>query len=108
MMNQSCSSTLLEHSHKTKHCICIEYSQILANKGQYSNNKFMQAIEMEKYPNNINKDNGCKIFMEAIEMEKHPNNINKDNGCKIFMDGIEMEKHPNNINKDNGCKINVT
>jgi len=83
MMNRSCSSTLLEHSHKTKHCISIEDSKILANKGQYSNNKFMEAIEMEKHPNNINKDNGCKIFMEGIEMEKNPNNINKDNGCKI-------------------------
>jgi hypothetical protein len=64
--NRTCPSTLAEHSDKTKLHICIEEAKILAKVDHYHNRKFREAIEIEKQPNNLNKDDGWKISQNWI------------------------------------------
>jgi hypothetical protein len=59
--NRTRPSALAEHSDKTKHHICIEETKILARIDHYHNRKFREAIEIEKQPNNLNRDDGWKI-----------------------------------------------
>jgi hypothetical protein len=51
---------------KTKHHICIEEAKILARVDHYHNRKFREAIEIEKQPNNLNRDDGWKISQNWI------------------------------------------
>jgi len=58
---RSKSSALDEHAEKTMHHICIEETQVIAKVAQFHHRKFREALEIEKRPNNLNKDDGWKI-----------------------------------------------
>jgi hypothetical protein len=58
---RSKSSALAEHVEKTKHQVCIEETKVVAKVAQFHHRKFREAIEIEKRPNNLNRDDGWKI-----------------------------------------------
>ena len=58
---KSKSSTLAEHAEKTKHKVCIEEAKVVAKVAQFHHRKFREAIEIERRPNNLNRDDGWKI-----------------------------------------------
>jgi hypothetical protein len=72
--NRTRPSALAEHSDKTKHHICIEETKILARIDHYHNRKFREAIEIEKQPNNLNRDDGWKISQNWIPTLANMNN----------------------------------
>ena len=55
------SSTIVEHSYNTKHQICLEKSKLLATIPHHFKRKIREALEIEKYPNNKNRDNGLNL-----------------------------------------------
>eukprot|EP00253_Pinus_taeda_P030797 PITA_30797 len=52
------SSALAEHAGKTMHHVCIEDAQVIAKVAQFHHRKFREALEIEKRPNNLNRDDG--------------------------------------------------
>lgn len=52
------SSALAEHAEKTEHHICIEEDRAIAKIPHFHHCKLREAIEIERYPNNINRDDG--------------------------------------------------
>jgi len=61
MHNRTRSSALEEHVEKTKHHICIEEAKVIAKVSHFHHCKFREAIEIEKRPSNINRDDDWKI-----------------------------------------------
>ena len=55
------SSALAEHAEKTKHQVCIEEAQVIARVAQFHHSKLREALEIEKRPLNLNRDDGWKI-----------------------------------------------
>jgi len=55
------SSALAEHAEKTKHHVCIEEAKVLAKVVHFHHRKFREAIEIERRPSNLNRDDGWKI-----------------------------------------------
>ena len=55
------SSALAEHAGKTMHHVCIEDAQVIAKVAQFHHRKFREALEIEKRPNNLNRDDGWRI-----------------------------------------------
>ena len=55
------SSALAEHAEKTKHQVCIEEAKVIARVSQFHHRKFSEAIEIERRPININRDDVWKI-----------------------------------------------
>jgi len=55
------SSALAEHAEKTKHHVCIEEADVIARISQFHHRKFREAIEIERRPSNLNRDDGWKI-----------------------------------------------
>ena len=55
------SSALAEHAEKTMHHVCVEEAQVIARVAQFHHHKFREALEIEKRPNNLNRDDGWKI-----------------------------------------------
>ena len=55
------SSALAEQVEKTKHHVCIEEANVIARVSQLHHRKFREAIEIEKRPGNLNKEDGWKI-----------------------------------------------
>lgn len=55
------SSTLAERMKKTKHHICIEDAQVIAKIDHFHHHKFREAIEIERRPSNLNRDEDWKI-----------------------------------------------
>ena len=55
------SSALAEHAEKTKHQVCIEEAQVIARVAQFHHRKLREALEIEKRPLNLNRDDGRKI-----------------------------------------------
>ena len=52
------SSALAEHVEKTKHQLCIEEAKVVAKVAHFHHRKFREAIEIERRPNNLNRDDG--------------------------------------------------
>ena len=52
---------LAEHAEKTKHQMCIEEAKVTAKVVQFHHRKFREAIEIERRPNNLNRDDCWKI-----------------------------------------------
>ena len=50
------SSALAEHVEKTKHHVCIEEASVIARVSQFHHRKFREALEIEKRPNNLNRE----------------------------------------------------
>ena len=59
---RSKSSALAEHVEKTKHQVCIEEAKVVAKVAQFHHRKFSEAIEIERRPNNLNRDDSWKII----------------------------------------------
>ena len=55
------SSALVEHAEKTKHHICIEEARVIAKIPHFHHRKFREAIEIERSPSNISRDDNWKI-----------------------------------------------
>ena len=60
------SSVLAEHVDKTKHQVCIEEARVVAKVAQFHHRKFREAIEIERRPMNLNRDDGWKISRSWI------------------------------------------
>jgi predicted GIY-YIG superfamily endonuclease len=58
---RSRTSALAEHSSKTKHHVCLEDAKIIAREDNYQKRKIKEAIEIMKFPQNLNRDNGSEI-----------------------------------------------
>jgi hypothetical protein len=52
------SPVLVEHSDKTKNHICIEKAKISVTMDHQFNRKFREANEIERRPDNLNRDDG--------------------------------------------------
>ena len=52
---------LAEHSVTSKHHICIEDAKVIARIDHYMKRCVIEAIEIEKHPKNINRDDGWKL-----------------------------------------------
>ena len=55
------TSALAEHSLKTRHHICLEYTKILAKENHFFKRRVREAIEIRKHPSNLNRDNGLEL-----------------------------------------------
>jgi len=55
------SSSFAEHAEKTKHHNCIEDARVITRIDQFHHRKFREAIEIERRPSNMNRDDGWKI-----------------------------------------------
>jgi len=55
------SFALAEHADKSKHHICIEEDQVIAKVIHFHHHKLREALEIEKRPNNLNRDDGWNI-----------------------------------------------
>lgn len=58
---RSKSSALAEHVEKTNHHACIEEASDIARVSQFHHWKFREALEIEKRPSNLNREDGWKI-----------------------------------------------
>ena len=54
-------SALAEHAHHSWHHICIEETKLITREEHYKRWKIMEAIEIEKFPLNLNRDDGLKL-----------------------------------------------
>lgn len=70
---RSHTSALAEHSSKTKHHVCLEDAKIIAREDNYQKRKIREAIEIMKFPQNLNKDNGSKISGNWLPLIRHIN-----------------------------------
>ena len=55
------SSALAEHMKKTKHHICLEDARVLARVDHFHHRKVREALEIEKRPCTLNRDDGWKV-----------------------------------------------
>jgi hypothetical protein len=51
--NRISKSTIVEHSHNSKHLIFFDQTKILASAPHYSSHLIWEALEIEKHPNNF-------------------------------------------------------
>ena len=65
-MNRTHKSTLVGHSHGTKHPIKIEDMKVLAHVDNWSLRRIREAIKIAKIPNCLNKDDGLTISMSWL------------------------------------------
>ena len=54
-------SAITEHSHASKHHICLEDLKVLAKILHYYKQKIREALEIERFDNNVNRDDGLKL-----------------------------------------------
>lgn len=52
---------IVKHSHNTKHLICFNKSKILTSVPLHSNRVIKEALEIEKHPNNFNREDGFQL-----------------------------------------------
>ena len=55
------SSALAEHAEKTNHHVCIEEASVIVKVSHFHHRKFREALEIEKRPSNLNREDGWKI-----------------------------------------------
>jgi hypothetical protein len=53
--------SVAEHSHKSNHQICIEDAKVIAMEDHYNKRHIREALEIEKHPQNFNKDDGLVL-----------------------------------------------
>ena len=58
---RSWSSALAEHVEKTNHHICIEDTKVIATIDHFHHRKLREALEIEKRPVNLNRDDGWNV-----------------------------------------------
>ena len=54
--NRVNKSAIIEHSFKSKHHICFDQNKILASTSHYSSRLIRESIEIEKHPDNFNRE----------------------------------------------------
>ena len=54
-------SALAEHAHQSRHHIRIEETKLITREKHYKRQKIREAIEIEKFPLNLNRDDGLKL-----------------------------------------------
>ena len=54
-------SALAEHTHHSRHHILIEETKLITREDHYKRRKTREAIEIEKFPLNLNRDDGLKL-----------------------------------------------
>jgi len=59
--NQTKTYVLTKHSNNIKHQICIYNSHIIVKIDHYFHRKIREALEINKHPNNLNRDKGGNI-----------------------------------------------
>jgi hypothetical protein len=87
------ASVLAEHSHSTRHQLCLKSTRVLATIDNHSKHKFREAIEIVKHPNNLNRDGGWDVngnWILLLHRIGFDPNINHNNSSII------------NNDKDNG------
>ena len=52
---------VVEHSIKSNHYIWVEHAKVIAIKEYYSKRHIREAMEIEKLPNNFNRDDGLDL-----------------------------------------------
>ena len=52
---------ITKHSHTSNHHICLEYSKVLAKIPDYYKQKIKEALEIERFDNNVNRDDALKV-----------------------------------------------
>ena len=73
MSGWNTQSALLEHNIEIGHQILFDKTITIANITSYFPRKYKEATEIQKHPNNLNKDNGYninkiwKIILPVIE-----------------------------------------
>jgi len=60
-LKHTTQSALSEHNVETGHQILFEETTTIANTTSYFPRKYREAIEIQKHPNNLNRDNGYNI-----------------------------------------------
>ena len=55
------NSTVTQQSCATMHHICLEKVEVLTTVPHHFKRKVSEALEIEKYPNNLNQDDGLKL-----------------------------------------------
>ena len=53
---------IAEHSQDTNHHICMEDAKVISIEDHYNKRRIREAIEIEKHPQNLNRDNGLDLF----------------------------------------------
>ena len=61
MHNRSNTSSLAEHVQKLCYRVCIEESKVIAKVDHFHHRKLREAIEIERRPKNLNRDDGRKL-----------------------------------------------
>jgi hypothetical protein len=59
--NSISKSTIVEHYFKSKHLFFFDQTKILASTPYHSSRVIQEAPEIEKHPNNFNRDDGYKL-----------------------------------------------
>jgi hypothetical protein len=59
--NHISKSTIVEHSFNSKHLICFDQTKILASAPYYTSRIIREALEIEKHPDNFNREDGYKL-----------------------------------------------
>ena len=54
-------SVLTEHAHHSRHHILNEETKLITREDHYKRRKTREAIEIEKFPLNLNRDDGLKL-----------------------------------------------
>ena len=71
------TSAIAEHSQDTNHHICIEDAKIIATEDHYNKRRIREAIEIEKHPQNLNRDDGlalCNSWKPLIQILRKSEN----------------------------------
>jgi hypothetical protein len=59
--NRISKSVIVEHSFNSKHLIFFDQTKILASTPHYSSRLIREALEIEKHPNNFNREDDYKL-----------------------------------------------
>ena len=64
--SRSHTSALAKHVGKSCHHVCIEDSKVLSWVDHFHHRKLREAIEIERHPKNLNRDDGWKLSRSWI------------------------------------------
>ena len=67
---------LAKHGHQSRHHIRIEETKLITIEEHYKRRKIREAIEIEKFPLNLNRDDGLKLNECWRPIIRHLKNTN--------------------------------